>query len=81
MGARALRVLRQLRHLAVRFGFWLRRRARALVTMALAIIAVALVVFGLSLIYPPAGFIAAGLAVLAILTFNPTAAGRLTWPR
>lgn len=45
------------------------------------IVALALIITGIALIYLPAAFIATGLAVLAAATFDPTRAGRLTWPR
>ncbi|MCC6619481.1 MAG: hypothetical protein IT341_10645 [Chloroflexi bacterium] len=43
--------------------------------------ALALIIAGIALIYPPAAFIASGLAILAAVTFDPNRAGRLTWPR
>jgi hypothetical protein len=54
-------------------------RRSLLLLMVLA--GVVLVVAGIALIYPPAGVIAAGLALFGILTFNPSAARRLIWPR
>lgn len=52
-----------------------------LVALALAILAMVLIVGGIFLIYPPAGMVAAGLALLGLLTFDPSHARRLTWPR
>jgi len=45
------------------------------------VIALLLVIAGIALIYVPAALIASGLALLAAVTFDPTRAGRLTWPR
>ena len=60
---------------------WLRPRRGLLLTLFVAITGLALVVLGIALIYPPAGLIACGLALIAGLTFDPAAARRLTWPR
>jgi hypothetical protein len=54
---------------------------RRLLALILLVVSLALIVGGIALIYPPAGLIAAGLALLAGLTFDPAAARRLTWPR
>lgn len=54
---------------------------RLLATVASAFVALALIVVGIALIYPPAGMVAAGVALLALLTFNPNKVGRVTWPR
>jgi hypothetical protein len=59
----------------------LRRSWRPLLTAALGFLAVGLVVAGIFLIYPPAALIAGGVAIFAFLTFDTTAARRLTWPR
>lgn len=56
----------------------LRRRTAAIAASALGVV---LVVAGLGLAYPPAGVVAAGVALLALTTFDPDAAGRLSWPR
>lgn len=45
------------------------------------VVALLLIIAGIALVYPPAAFIAAGIAVLAAVTFDPSKAGRLTWPR
>lgn len=67
---------------------WLRLTARRswenrqrLTVYGLLLTAVACIVGGLALIYLPAGLIGAGLAILGLLTFDTTRAGRLTWPR
>lgn len=52
-----------------------------LAVLAVIVAAFALVVAGIAFIYPPLGLISGGVALLAILTFDPTKAGKLTWPR
>jgi hypothetical protein len=47
----------------------------------LAIAGISLVVVGVALVFAPAGLVIAGLALLALVTFDPARAGRLTWPR
>jgi hypothetical protein len=58
-----------------------RRRGPATLMLAIALLAVGLIVAGIAMIFAPAGYIAAGLALLAILTFNPATVRKLTWPR
>jgi hypothetical protein len=58
-----------------------RRSIRPLLALAIALVGLLCVVAGVALIYPPAGLVVAGLAILASLTFDPAAARRLTWPR
>lgn len=58
-----------------------RRRLPALLMTVIGLIAVALIIRGIAMIFEPAGWIAAGLALLAILTFNPVTVRKLTWPR
>jgi hypothetical protein len=68
---------------------WLVARARSvaripwrrLLTIAGLIASFGLVVTGITLIYAPAGLIAGGLGLFALLTFDLAKAGRLTWPR
>lgn len=68
---------------------WLTARARTvaharwrrLLTIAGLIASLGLVVTGIALIYAPAGLIAGGLGLFALLTFDLAKAGRLTWPR
>jgi len=54
---------------------------RRLVTVAGLLAALVLVVAGIAQIYAPAGLIAAGLGLFALLTFDLAKAGRLTWPK
>jgi hypothetical protein len=61
-----------------RTGWQPTRQSAALAT---AVAGVALIVGGLALAYPPAGLIAAGVALLLALTFDPSRLRRLTWPR
>lgn len=56
-----------------------RRRAGA--AIAAATTGIISILIGAALIYPPAAFILAGIGILGALTFDPTRAGRLTWPR
>ena len=56
-------------------------RWRRLLTFAALAAAFGLVVAGVALIYAPAGLIAGGLGLFALLTFRPENAGRLTWPK
>jgi hypothetical protein len=49
--------------------------------LVLGLAAVALIVAGIAMIFLPAGFIAGGIALLGILTFNPATVRKLTWPR
>lgn len=64
-----------------RFHTWLKRRGGIALTLAVALAGLVLIVAGIALIYLPAGLIAAGLALIAGLTFDPSRARRLTWPR
>lgn len=61
-----------------------RRRASAgairLFVLALLLAGVGSIVAGLALWHPAAGLVGAGVAVLAGLTFDPAAAGKLRWP-
>lgn len=59
----------------------LRRHGPRVAIWALAVVALACIVGGIALIFPPAGMIATGVALLAALTFDPTAVRKLTWPR
>lgn len=77
--ARAIRARGQL--LARALVPRLLRSARRLVTYALLMASTALVLAGVALIYLPAALIGGGLAGFALLTFNPAAARRITWPR
>ena len=54
---------------------------RRVLIVGVAIAGLALAIAGVALIYPPAALILSGVALLAFLTFDPSAAGRLTWPR
>ena len=54
---------------------------RALVSLSVALAALACIVVGIWAIYPPAGLIATGLALFAGLTFDPSSARKVTWPR
>jgi hypothetical protein len=54
---------------------------RLVLTTAGLLVALALVVAGVALVYAPAGLIAGGLGLFAVLTFDRSKAGRLTWPR
>lgn len=54
---------------------------RRLLTIAGLLGSVVLVVAGIALIYAPAGLIAGGLGLFALLTFDLAKVGRLTWPR
>lgn len=56
-------------------------RRRQLLALAVAVLAMVLIVAGIALIFPPAALIAAGVALIGLLTFDPTHARRLTWPR
>lgn len=49
--------------------------------LAMAVAGVLLVVLGIFLFYAPAGIVAAGLALLGAVTFDPESARRLRWPR
>ena len=60
---------------------WLRGRGGDLIMVLVAVVGVALVVAGIALIYPPAGLIAAGFALLAGLFFDRAKLRKLTWPR
>jgi len=59
----------------------LRRRTIRMLSILGVLAGVGLVVAGVALIYAPAGFVVAGVALLGLITFDPTAARRLTWPR
>lgn len=59
---------------------WLLLLAKQLPLLSL-ITAMALIIAGVAMISVPAAFIASGLAILAAVTFDPSRAGRLTWPR
>lgn len=52
-----------------------------LLTVALIVVALGCIVGGLALIYPPAGLIATGVAILLAVTFDPASVRRVTWPR
>jgi hypothetical protein len=54
---------------------------RRIATFALLGLGAAMIVVGLALIFPPAGLVAAGALVVAVVTFDPERASRLTWPR
>ena len=54
---------------------------RRLLTIAGLFMALALVVWGIALIYAPVGLIAGGVGLFALLTFDLAKVGRLTWPR
>jgi hypothetical protein len=54
---------------------------RTRVTVALFVVALLCIVGGLALLSPPVGLVAAGVTLLALLTFDPAKARRLTWPR
>jgi hypothetical protein len=54
---------------------------RLALTIAAFCLALALIVIGIGLVFVPAGMVAAGLALLAMLTFDPAKVGRVTWPR
>jgi hypothetical protein len=54
------------------------RRAIALLVPLAGLV---FVVAGIALMYLPAGMIATGVAILAVATFDPGKAGRITWPR
>lgn len=56
-------------------------RRRVILTGALGGGGLGCIILGIALIYPPAAVIAVGVALLALLTFDPDAARRLTWPR
>jgi hypothetical protein len=62
-------------------GRLVRVRWRRLLTITGLLASVALVVAGIYLIYAPAGLIASGFGLLALLTFDLAKVGRLTWPR
>ena len=57
------------------------KRLRGLVPLLTLAASAALVIVGLALIYVPAAIVAAGIALFAIVTFDPERASRLTWPR
>jgi hypothetical protein len=59
----------------------LARSVRRSLLMLTILAAIVLVVTGIALIYPPAGVIAAGLVLFGFITFDPSAARRLIWPR
>jgi hypothetical protein len=52
-----------------------------LVAIAAITAGIGLVVLGALLWFPPAGLVAAGLALLGSVTFDPSKAGSLRWPR
>jgi hypothetical protein len=54
-----------------------RRRA----ALAVVVVAMVLIVGGIGLVFVPAGMVAAGVAMFALLTFDPANARKLTWPR
>lgn len=54
---------------------------RWVLTVAVTLAALGCIVAGIALIYPPAGLIATGVALIAALTFDPSAARKVTWPR
>jgi hypothetical protein len=56
-------------------------RWRQLVTIAGLVASLVLVVSGITDIYAPAGKIAGGIGLLALLMFDLAKVGRLTWPR
>lgn len=51
------------------------------VALPLLVTALALIVAGIAMLSIPLAFISSGLALLGVVTFDPTRAGRLTWPR
>lgn len=51
------------------------------VPVAVLVGSLALIVGGIALLSIPAGMIAAGVAGLGVLTFDPAKARRVTWPR
>jgi hypothetical protein len=57
------------------------RRTPPLASALLGLLAVGSIVAGIAMIFVPAGFIAGGLALLGILTFNPATVRKITWPR
>jgi len=54
---------------------------RGLVSVSVALTALGCIVVGIWAIYPPAGLIATGLALFLALTFDPSSARKVTWPR
>ena len=52
-----------------------------LLALAIAVASLLLIVTGIALIYLPAALIAGGIAGLALITFDPARARRMTWPR
>jgi hypothetical protein len=54
---------------------------RRIAALLVPVTGLGLVVIGIFLVYPPAGVIAAGLAILGASTFDPARAARITWPR
>ena len=54
---------------------------RGLVSLSVALAALACIVIGIWAIYAPAGLIATGLALFLALTFDPSSARKVTWPR
>jgi hypothetical protein len=57
------------------------RSARKLVLLMAVLLALGLVVAGVALIYAPAGLVVAGILLMAVVTFDPGSARRITWPR
>lgn len=54
---------------------------RGLLSLSIAVAGLACIVAGIAWIYPPAGLIATGLALFLALTFDPSSARKVTWPR
>lgn len=59
----------------------LRRRVRLLGALLIAIVGLGLIVAGVADVFPPAGKISAGIALLLLVTFDPAQVRKLTWPR
>lgn len=55
--------------------------SRRAVSLAVLVAGLTLIVGGIALISLPLGMIAAGVALIGVLTFDPVKAGRVTWPR
>lgn len=73
--------MKRLRMRAGRLGRAVARRTRPALIYGLALAGIGLVLVGIALIFLPAALIAGGLSIFFILTFDPTQARRITWPR
>jgi hypothetical protein len=54
---------------------------RLLGALLIAIVGLGLIVAGVADVFPPAGKISAGIALLLLVTFDPAQVRKLTWPR